>query len=331
MLCPKCERLVPERALKCVHCRASLRSRDDLPVKLPGTALYSPISAPLFLQKQGWVFHYPRKVAYSSIVVLVVLALVYLIVSGGHVPTIGAEGKSSPSTNKVADSANITILPTANYTAIAATETANRAIAPSLTPAAALTATPPKKTSDFGLSTLFNNIGIGGDQSSAVGNFDHKWHSYSQSLLSSCGLTPGSVIVINSIYFQWPKYGNGISDNMVLDKQTLAINTQGKVLGILGAASNGNHETTIQITYADGSTSELSLGFSDWTLNNGNESAAYNNIIIAALPYFNGKQGRQTSSSYVFFASLSLDTTRIISSITFGKDKDLHIFSVGLK
>jgi hypothetical protein len=69
------------------------------------------------------------------------------------------------------------------------------------------------------------------------------------------------------------------------------------------------------VTYADGTTQEFTLGFSDWTLNGGTREPLPYNSIVGAMPYRNSTTGQQARVNYVFYMEVALDPSQPVASI----------------
>jgi hypothetical protein len=181
----------------------------------------------------------------------------------------------------------------------------------------------------------FNNNGISSDRTPAVARFDAYDDSYSTQALQSSGLTPGQQIVVHGVTFPWPNVAPGAPDNIVAHGQTirLAAPAAAATLAFLGAASNGPSTGTGTVTYADGSTQNFALGFSDWTLNGGVLTPSYGNSIAATLPYRNQGTSREPVKTHVFYAAVPLRAGKTIASVTLPttvSQGQLHVFTLSL-
>ncbi len=181
----------------------------------------------------------------------------------------------------------------------------------------------------------FNNNGISSDRTPAVARFDAYDDSYSTQALQSSGLTPGQQIVVHGVTFPWPNVAPGAPDNIVAHGQTirLAAPAAAATLAFLGAASNGPSTGTGTVTYADGSTQNFALGFSDWTLNGGVLTPSYGNSIAATLPYRNQGTSREPVKTHVFYAAVPLRAGKTVASVTLPttvSQGQLHVFALSL-
>jgi len=179
----------------------------------------------------------------------------------------------------------------------------------------------------------FNNNGISSDRTPAVARFDAYDDSYSTQALQSSGLTPGQQIVVHGVTFPWPNVAPGAPDNIVAHGQTIRLAAPAATLAFLGAASNGPSTGTGTVTYADGSTQNFALGFSDWTLNGGVLTPSYGNSIAATLPYRNQGTSREPVKTHVFYAAVPLRAGKTVASVTLPttvSQGQLHVFALSL-
>jgi hypothetical protein len=206
-------------------------------------------------------------------------------------------------------------------------------------------------SSDCGtLAPYYNNTGISDDGNTPEANVDEVGYSYSTQALQTAGIRPGAALIYHGVAFQWPNVPSGTADNVVAQGQTISLTTpaSGTTLFFLGAATNGPVTGTGTITYSDGTTQTLELGFSDWTLNANTVAPSYGNGIVANLTYRNNgnlpdtsanpSQGRDPRHAYVFSASVPLQDGRTVGSVTLpplpatvnGRQPEEHIFALAV-
>jgi hypothetical protein len=174
----------------------------------------------------------------------------------------------------------------------------------------------------------YNNVGISDDGSSASGNFDGNGFSYSAQALQNAGLVPAGSVVKSGFTFTWPNVQSGQVDNKIAFGQTIPLITRlgQNVLGILGAATNGNTSGTLTLNYADGTSATVTLGFTDWSVS----TAAFSNQVAASLPYINGSAGQQTTPVYVYLAQIPIPAVKTLKSIILPRTVTggiMHIFA----
>ncbi|HTJ69239.1 MAG TPA: lectin [Actinospica sp.] len=179
----------------------------------------------------------------------------------------------------------------------------------------------------------YTDIGISADSSSSSADFDGVGYSYSASALSSAGITPGSTVTSNGVSFTWPNVSSGQPDNYEANGQTVAATGSGAI-SFLGSATNGPSTGTAVVHYTDGSTQNVPISFSDWTLNGGGSSALAADSTVATMSYRNQSGASSNSVSTYLFATkpMNLSSGKTVSSVTLPSNVasgGLHVFSIG--
>ncbi|WP_376794364.1 hypothetical protein [Thermogemmatispora sp.] len=191
-----------------------------------------------------------------------------------------------------------------------------------------------------GLYGSYNNIGVSDDHLPAHANFDNAGHSYSLQALQQAGINPGDNAFyrgVSGVVFQWPNAAAGQLNNYIAAGQTLPVAPQknASLLAFLGAASGGPSYGTAYVNYSDGSRQPFTLGFSDWTLNEGKaRGPAFGNGIFLTLPYRNQPTGQEFMKTYIFFAEVALQSGKTVKSVTLPARVNqglLHVFAVATK
>jgi hypothetical protein len=178
----------------------------------------------------------------------------------------------------------------------------------------------------------YNNSGTSNDSALTQGNFDGGGRSYSAQALALSGVTPNKTFVYDGIDFLWPNSAAGIANNYVAAGQVLPLNpvANATTLGFVGAAANGQSLGNATVTYTDNTTLVFPLGMSDWTQVN----PAYGNRVVVANTYRNLRTSHQSIKTFLFYASVAVDSTKVIQSVklpTSVRGGQLHIFSVGTR
>lgn len=124
------------------------------------------------------------------------------------------------------------------------------------------------------LASAFNNIGITDSSNYAVGNFDGSNNSFSAELLAAAGATPGATVTSGGVSFTWPSAAAGTADNVQANGQTITLTGSGSALAFLGSGSAIDQPGTVTVTYTDGTTSSASVGFPNWSFENGTDMGA---------------------------------------------------------
>jgi hypothetical protein len=181
-------------------------------------------------------------------------------------------------------------------------------------------------------SAPYNNVGMSSDAAPAGGSFDGR-NSYSSQAGQSAGLVPGASVNVYNTTFVWPSPDSGYLNNYVANGQVIPVTPvdNAGTVAFLGAANNGPSHGLATITYTDGTTQNIDLGFSDWTLGAGSSSLAYGNQIAISMPYRNTQNGRDNTQTFIFYAEFKLAAGETIQSVTLPKSVNagtLHVFSV---
>ncbi|MEV0799585.1 GH92 family glycosyl hydrolase [Kribbella sp. NPDC050281] len=167
-----------------------------------------------------------------------------------------------------------------------------------------------------------------GDHTEA--DFDGGGVSYSRQALAAAGLVPGGASTVQGLSFTWPDGPTGDPDNIPADGQLLNLDVPAGTtkLSFVGSAVNGNQEGTATLNYADGTTSQLDLSFSDWTLGGGGDTVHFGNVIVATTPYRNESGGGRDDVTTHIFATAPVTLTKVPVSITLPENRDLRIFTL---
>ncbi|MFC9635714.1 lectin [Streptomyces mirabilis] len=184
------------------------------------------------------------------------------------------------------------------------------------------------------------NEGIYPDGTSYSGGFDGGGWAFSQNALSAAGVTSGSTLTVDGISYTWPAVTSGQLDNLEMAGQTIPMpaGTSGASLGLLGSAANAPTDGsgvsgTVTVTYTDGTTSQATVGFSDWTLNGGSSKPLAGDTTAVTTAYRNtGSGGRDNVKTYVFATKAPLDASKQVASITLpvtGSTGTNHLFAYG--
>jgi predicted alpha-1,2-mannosidase len=186
------------------------------------------------------------------------------------------------------------------------------------------------------LRASFNNTGVSPDTDTAVANFDNVGFSYSANALAVAGVRPGETVTVDGLVHRWPATEAGEPDNVVAAGQTVALPAvpQGATrLALLGSATGGPASGQLTITYTDGSTQLVDIGFSDWTLGGGRDQVSFGNRIAASAPYRNVTSGgSQYVTTYVFAtAPIELVAGKQVRSVSLPsavQGGGLHVFAI---
>ena len=184
----------------------------------------------------------------------------------------------------------------------------------------------------------FTNAGITDDTNTSAATYDGGGWSYSAQALAAQGVTPGGTVTVNGIGYTWPDEPVATLDNIEAAGQTipLAAPAHASRIGLLGSATNAGSAGaggTATVTYTDGTTSQFTANFSDWTLGAGGFPPVPGNSIAVAMPYRNaaGNQ-RDNVKTYVFAMEAPVSVAKTVASITLPQATggDMHVFAITL-
>ncbi|WP_326695023.1 GH92 family glycosyl hydrolase [Streptomyces sp. NBC_01267] len=183
-----------------------------------------------------------------------------------------------------------------------------------------------------------NNTAISADDDNPQANFDGEGWSYSAKALAAAGATPGSTVSANGFDFSWPKVTAGDPDNIEVAGSTPQVLTVPPApgateLSLLGSAAEGSASGTLTLTYADGTTQQADIGFSDWTLGGGSDKPSFGNTIAVHTDYRDVQGGGQDPIGTEVFATapIALQAGKQLASVTMPsstKGGVIHVFAV---
>ncbi|HEY0475218.1 MAG TPA: GH92 family glycosyl hydrolase [Kribbella sp.] len=167
-----------------------------------------------------------------------------------------------------------------------------------------------------------------GDHNEA--DYDGGGVSYSRQALAAAGLAPGGTVTKEGLTFTWPGVPAGEPDNVPADGQLLNLDVPAGAtkLSFVGSAVNGNQAGKATLTYSDGSTAEIDLSFSDWTLGGGGDTVHFGNLVVASTPYRNEAGGGKDNVTTHIFATAPVPLANTPVSVTLPKNRDLRIFAL---
>ncbi|HEV2661891.1 MAG TPA: hypothetical protein VGU68_14880, partial [Ktedonobacteraceae bacterium] len=168
------------------------------------------------------------------------------------------------------------------------------------------------------------------DNATTAANFDGAGYSYSAQALGADGISAGGLVNSDGIAYTWPGASAGTANDYLANGQKINIAPVANAdhLGFLGSATNGASSGTATITYSDGSTQPLTLGFTDWSV----AKTSFGNSLVAVMTYRNTKGGQQTLTNYLFSASVALQDGKTVQSVTLPTTTtggQIHVFAVG--
>jgi predicted alpha-1,2-mannosidase len=184
----------------------------------------------------------------------------------------------------------------------------------------------------------YTNAGITDDTNTSAATYDGGGWSYSAQALAAQGVSPGGTVNVHGIGYTWPDVPVATLDNIEAAGQTipLAAPAHASTIGLLGSSTNAGSAGaggTATITYTDGTTSQFTAKFSDWTLGAGGFPPLPGNITAVTTPYrnFTGNQ-RDNVTTYVFAMEAPVSVAKTVASITLPQATggDMHVFAITL-
>jgi len=132
-------------------------------------------------------------------------------------------------------------------------------------------------------STCLGDEGAGAD-------CDAKGWSYSRAALAAAGLVQGERHDVpgTDLTFTMPAVPAGAPDNATGDGQVVELDlpADATAISFVGAGTQGPQDETALLTYADGSTQQVPLQLSDWTLGgNSSNQPQFGNVVVAAADF----------------------------------------------
>ena len=179
----------------------------------------------------------------------------------------------------------------------------------------------------------YTDAGVSDDSASSSADFDGGGYSYSAQALASAGVTPGATLHAGGATFTWPTAASGKPDNYEANGQTVAASGSGAI-SFLGAANNGPSSGTATVRFTDGTSQNVQINLSDWTLGGGAGTAVAGNTTAATAAYRNqAGAGSDAVKTYLFAtAPAALASGKTVSEVKLPGDVNaggMHVFAVG--
>jgi predicted alpha-1,2-mannosidase len=183
----------------------------------------------------------------------------------------------------------------------------------------------------------YTNIGISSDGQVVGSGYDGSGYTYSANALAAGGLNPGTPLTVGGVSYTWPDVPPGQADSIEADGQTIpvAFPAGATTIGLLGSAIDagaGGATGTLTVTYTDGSTQQIPVAFSDWTLGAGADQLLPGDTIVATTPYRDRISGiTQAVTTYVYATSAALEAGKTVASVTLpvASGGDIGVFAIG--
>jgi predicted alpha-1,2-mannosidase len=183
----------------------------------------------------------------------------------------------------------------------------------------------------------YTNVGISSDGQAVSSGYDGSDYTYSANALAADGFTPGATITSGGVTYTWPSAAPGELDSIESAGQVIpvAFPAGTTTIGLLGSAidtGSGGAGGTLTVTYTDGTTQQVPVTFSDWTLGAGAYKPAPGDTIVATTPYRNRTSGiSQAVPTYVYATSAALQAGKTVASVTLpvASGGDIGVFAIG--
>jgi Glycosyl hydrolase family 92 len=183
----------------------------------------------------------------------------------------------------------------------------------------------------------YTNIGVQSDGVPVSSGYDGSNYTYSANALAAAGVTPGATVTAAGVSYTWPDVPAGQPDSIEAAGQTIpvAFPAGTTTIGLLGSAidaGSGGATGTLTVTYIDGSTQQIPVAFSDWTLGAGAYSVLPGETVVAKTPYRDLIDGAsQPVPTYVYAISAALQPGKTVASVTLptASGGDIGIFAIG--
>src|SRR5262249_20584162 len=179
----------------------------------------------------------------------------------------------------------------------------------------------------------FTNAGITDDNDTTAATYDGGGWSYSAQALAAPGGTPGGAVTVDGIGYTWPDVPVATLDNIEAAGQSipLAAPAHASRIGLLGSSTNAGSagaDGTATITYTDGTISQFTAKFSDWTLGAGGFPPLPGNITPGTMPYRNYAGGEPDKvNTYVFAMEAPVSVAKTVASITLPQSRSTRLSS----
>ncbi|MGJ6967617.1 GH92 family glycosyl hydrolase [Streptosporangium sp. G11] len=190
------------------------------------------------------------------------------------------------------------------------------------------------------LPAAFDTVCIG-DEGAVAANCDAKSWAYSRAALAEAGVTQGrrQEVPGTALRFTLPVIPAGQPDNATGNGKKIVLNLpdDAKSISFIGAGTQGNQSTTGTATFGDGTTADIPIQMSDWTLGgNANGTPSYGNIVVAKAAYRLLGTSRNSAQPFLFAtAPYRIPEGKKLLSVTLpaqtgdpGSTGRIHVFAV---
>jgi predicted alpha-1,2-mannosidase len=183
----------------------------------------------------------------------------------------------------------------------------------------------------------FDTIGVSSDGQTTSSGYNGGSWLYSANALAAAGVTPGGTVTADGIAYTWPNEAAGTDDAITAAGQTIPVTLPAGAtkIGLLGSATDAGAPGatgTLTVTYTDGSTQQIPVTFSDWTLGAGAYQPVAGDTIAATTSHRNIDDGTQDpTTTYVYSVSAALQSGKTVASVTLpsASGGTIGVFAIG--
>jgi hypothetical protein len=168
-----------------------------------------------------------------------------------------------------------------------------------------------------------NHDGTATVAASGEGNFDGLGWSYDGALLPAAGLASYGGVT----YAVADPTGTAANFVQARGQQVLLPAGKYASLRLLGATHGGDVQTSVTVTYADGSTASVPLALTDWAAGSGHNG---NTLLLAMDHRIKAGQGVDGPPVQLYGAALALDASKTVRSIALPNDSRLEVYAATL-
>jgi predicted alpha-1,2-mannosidase len=183
----------------------------------------------------------------------------------------------------------------------------------------------------------YTSIGMSNDGQVTSSGYNGDSWLYSATALAATGVTPGSTVNADGIAYTWPNEPAGSNDAIEASGQTIPVvlPSGATKIGLLGSATDADASGatgTLTVTYTDGSTQQIPVAFSDWTLGAGAYQPLSGDTVAVTTPYRNIDDGTSDGvKTYVYSVSAALQSGKTVASVTLPNPSNgfIGVFDIG--
>lgn len=176
----------------------------------------------------------------------------------------------------------------------------------------------------IGISSYFNNFGVGSDNSSADFNGSGEYFLID-------GFPFGKNVNSKFAYFKLIKNGIDSTDNISCSGQSIEINKKCKELHFLGCSDYDYCVDTLKIVYEDSSIEKKTLSFADWIPDYSKAPPAETVLTATKVTcYPDGSRDTDESGS-LYYCIVHVDDGLITKRLVLPDNNNMHIFALTVK